>query len=50
MYNMEKYIEQLSLKEKVALEIVKKSLGSSFNLEQSIGYLKFKQKKCIPPK
>jgi hypothetical protein len=41
---MENYLAQLSPKEKVALEIVRKSLGSSFNLEQSIGYLKFKQK------
>jgi|LauGreDrversion4_2_1035121.scaffolds.fasta_scaffold115680_2 hypothetical protein len=47
---MDKYMEQLSPKEKVALEVVKKALGSSFNLEQSIGYLKFKQKNCTPAK
>ncbi len=46
---MDAYLAQLSPKEKVALEIVRKSLGSSFNLEQSIGYLKFK-KKNTPPK
>ena len=41
---MDAYLAQLSPKEKVALEIVRKSLGSSFNLEKSIGYLKFKKK------
>ncbi len=47
---MENYLAQLSPKEKVALEIVRKALGSSFNLEQSIGYLKFKQKNRTPVK
>jgi len=45
---MDVYLAQLSPKEKVALEIVRKSLGSSFNLEQSIGYLKFKKKNILP--
>lgn len=34
------YVEQLSEKEKVALEIAKRMLGSSFDLKRSIGYLK----------
>ncbi len=41
---MEKYIEQLNPKEKVAIEIARKMLGASFNLEKSIGYLAFKKK------
>jgi hypothetical protein len=41
---MEKYVEQLSPQEKVALEIARKILGPSFNLEKSIGYLEFKKK------
>jgi len=38
------YIAQLNDKEKVALEIARRMLGSSFCLEKSIGYLKFKSK------
>ena len=41
------YVEQLSEKEKVALDIAKRMLGS-FCLEKTIGYLEFK-KKCTPP-
>jgi hypothetical protein len=42
------YVDQLSDKEKLALEIAKRMLGSSFCLEKSIGYLQFK-KRCNPP-
>jgi hypothetical protein len=45
---MEDYLSQLSEKEKVALEIAKRMLGSSFDLSLSIGYLEFK--KNNPPK
>lgn len=38
------YVEQLSEKEKLALEIAKRMLGSSFCLEKSIGYLQFKKR------
>jgi len=37
------YVSQLSEKEKLALEIAKRMLGSSFCLEKSIGYIKFKK-------
>ena len=38
------YKAQLSPKEKQAMEIAKKILGTSFNLEQSIGFKKYSQK------
>lgn len=34
------YVENLTEKEKVALEIAKRMLGSSFDLKKSIGYIK----------
>jgi len=34
------YVETLTEKEKVALEIAKRMLGSSFDLKLSIGYIK----------
>ena len=37
----EKYIESLSDKEKIGIEIAKKQLGSSFCLERSLGYLEY---------
>jgi len=37
---MESYVSQLSEKERVAMEIAKRMLGSSFDLSLSIGYLK----------
>ena len=43
------YVAQLTDKEKLALEIAKRMLGSSFTLEKSIGYIQFK-KTYIPPK
>ena len=38
---MESYLSQLSEKEKVAMEIAKRILGSSFDLSLSIGYLNY---------
>jgi hypothetical protein len=45
---MEKYIAQLTKKELVAMAIAKRMLGSSFNLEKSIGYLVFKKHNPLP--
>jgi hypothetical protein len=39
---MESYLAQLTEKERVAMEIAKRMLGSSFDLSLSIGYLKKK--------
>jgi len=38
------YVEQLTEKQKVALEIAKRMLGSSFDLKRSIGYLTYLRK------
>lgn len=38
---MEKYLAQLTEKERLALEIARRMLGSSFNLERSHGYLNY---------
>ncbi len=38
---IESYLSQLTEKEKTALEIAKRILGSSFDVSRSIGYLKF---------
>ena len=43
----QKYIKQLSLMEKKALEIAKEDLGSSFNIEKSIGYLSWLKKNKV---
>ena len=43
----EKYIKQLSMMEKKALEIAKEDLGSSFNIEKSIGYLSWLKKNKV---
>ena len=45
--NVQKYIKQLSLMEKKALEIAKEDLGSSFNIEKSIGYLSWLKKNKV---
>lgn len=39
-----KYINTLNDKEKTALEIAKKHLGSSFDLKKSIGYINYEKK------
>ena len=41
---MEAYKAQLSPKEKQAMEIAERILGTSFDLEQSIGFKKYSQK------
>ena len=35
------YIQQLNEKEKIVYEIAKEHLGTSFNIEKSIGYKKW---------
>jgi hypothetical protein len=40
---MESYLSQLSEKERVAMEIAKRMLGSSFDLSISIGYIAYKK-------
>ena len=35
------YIQQLNEKEKIVFEIAKEHLGTSFNVEKSIGYKKW---------
>ena len=35
------YIQQLSEKKKIVFEIAKEHLGTSFNIEKSIGYKKW---------
>ena len=35
------YIESLTLQEKLAMEIAKKQLESSFSIEKSIGFIEF---------
>lgn len=42
--NTELYIETLSEKELKSYTIAKSHLGSSFSLEKSVGYLKWKKK------
>lgn len=39
------YIESMNEKEKQALEIAQSHLGSSFDIEKCIGFLKFYEKK-----
>ena len=41
---IQKYIEQLSTKEKQTLKIAQEHLGSSFNLVKSIGFQKWIKK------
>lgn len=45
MSDEEKYIKQLTPKEKCALKIAQEHLGSSFNLGKSIGFLNWIKKK-----
>lgn len=41
-----RYLESLSDKEKIGIEIARKQLGSSFCLERSLGYIQFLQKEA----
>ena len=45
---MEAYLAQLTEKEKIAMAIAKRMLGSSFNIEKSIGYISFKKNNPLP--
>ena len=38
---IDKYIEQLDDKEKIALKIARENLESSFDIKKSIGFLKW---------
>ena len=40
---LEQYLNQLSEKERQAYEIAKSHLGTSFQLEKSVGFLKWKK-------
>jgi len=40
---IQKYMESLTEKERVALEIAKDHLESSFDMERSVGYIEFKK-------
>ena len=44
---VEKYIKSLNELEKKALKIAKEDLGSSFNIEKSIGYLSWLKKNKV---
>lgn len=43
-----KYVESLSEKERKSYEIAKEHLGMSFQLDKSVGYLKWLKKQSIP--
>lgn len=45
--NISSYVKSLSDIEKKALEIAKEDLGSSFDLEKSIGYLSWLKKNKV---
>lgn len=45
MSEIDQYIKQLSDKEKQVLKIAKDHLGSSFNIQKSNGFNKWKKKK-----
>ena len=44
---IDEYIKQLGEKEKIVLKIAQEHLGTSFNIEKSIGYKKWL--KSLPP-
>jgi hypothetical protein len=43
----QEYIDQLTDKERLVFEIAKEHLGSSFNIERSIGFQEFLRKKKL---
>ena len=45
--SVKKYIDQLNALEKKALNIAIEDLGSSFNIEKSIGYLSWLKKNKV---
>jgi len=44
---IDKYLQSLNEIEKIAIEIAKEDLGSSFNLEKSIGFLNWIKKNKV---
>ena len=46
MLDAREYVDALTEQEKIALAIAREKLGSSFNLEKSIGFKKRAEKKC----
>tara|TARA_Y100000389_G_C17370826_1_gene468934 strand:+ start:806 stop:952 length:147 start_codon:yes stop_codon:yes gene_type:complete len=44
-HELDEYLKILNDKEKKALEIAKKQLGSSFDIYKSIGFIKWKELK-----
>tara|TARA_Y100000992_G_C20989960_1_gene361449 strand:- start:124 stop:282 length:159 start_codon:yes stop_codon:yes gene_type:complete len=44
---VKKYVKSLTDMEKIALTIAKEDLGSSFNIEKSIGYLSWLKKNKV---
>lgn len=44
---VKQYIENLSIKEKIAYEIAKEDLQSSFDITKSIGFLSWKKKNKV---
>ena len=44
---IDKYLETLNDIEKIALQIAKEDLGTSFNIEKSIGFLNWKKKNKV---
>jgi len=41
---IQKYVEQMTEQERLVLEIAKEHLGSSFDIEKSIGFVKWLSK------
>lgn len=41
MDKVEEYLKQMRPKERLAYQIAKKQLGTSFNIKKSIGYITF---------
>tara|TARA_B100000035_G_C21035688_1_gene570795 strand:- start:899 stop:1054 length:156 start_codon:yes stop_codon:yes gene_type:complete len=44
---IDRYLKSLTNIEKVAMEIAKEDLGTSFNIEKSIGFLNWKKKNKV---
>ena len=44
---IDKYLQSLNDIEKIAIEIAKEDLGSSFNIEKSIGFLNWIKKNKV---
>ena len=44
---IDKYLDTLNNIEKIALQIAKEDLGTSFNIEKSIGFLNWKKKNKV---